>query len=118
MKKMTKRSARRPNRQRQLSAEARRLWRSMSRDYDINDPGGLAILQAGLEAFDRMRQAQADIRRDGATFKDRFGQLRGHPSITVERDSRAAWLAALKQLNLDLEPLRDHRGRPAGQIGG
>jgi hypothetical protein len=35
--------------------------------------------------------------------------------LPVERDSRAQWLAALKALNLDLEPLHDKPGRPGGK---
>ncbi len=101
-----------------LSPEARALWRRLTTDYAIADAGGLAILAAGLEAFDRMRSVQAEIALAGATFRDRFGQLRAHPGVAIERDARSAWLGALKQLNLDLEPLRDGPGRPAGQIGG
>jgi hypothetical protein len=33
----------------------------------------------------------------------------------VERDSRSAMLAALRQLGIDLEPLNDAPGRPAGR---
>ncbi len=83
-------------------------------EYEITDPAGLLLLQTALEAFDRMRGAQESIANDGATVNDRFGQVRAHPMITVERDARAAMLAALKALNLDLEPLRDRIGRPSG----
>ena len=82
-------------------------------EYEITDPAGNLMLQTALEAFDRMRGAQQAIADDGATIKDRFGQLRAHPMVTVERDARAAMLAALRALNLDLEPLRDRIGRPA-----
>ena len=97
-----------------LSAEARKWWRKVGEDYEITDPAGILLLQTALEAFDRMRGAQESIANDGATVSDRFGQMRAHPMITVERDARAAMLAALKALNLDLEPLRDRIGRPSG----
>jgi glutathione S-transferase len=45
---------------------------------------------------------------------DRFGQPKPHPLLATERDARAQFLAALKALNLDLEPLRDRVGRPGG----
>lgn len=98
-----------------LSREARRLRRQLINEYEIEDPGGLAVLRTALEAFDRMRLCQAAIARDGLTFSDRWGQLRPHPLIAAERDSRAAWLASLKQLNLDVEPLKDGPGRPGGR---
>ena len=98
-----------------LSPEARRWWRKLQQEYRFDDEGGLLLLQTALEAFDRMRAAQAAIKEDGATALDRFGQLKAHPLLSVERDARAALLAALKALNLDLEPLRDGPGRPPGR---
>jgi hypothetical protein len=83
-------------------------------EYAIADAAGLQILATSLEAFDRLRAAQRAIKRDGQTMKDRFGQVRAHPLLSVERDARAAWLAGLKALNLDLEPLHDRVGRPPG----
>ena len=97
-----------------LSTAARRWWRQIQAEYGIEDPGGLLVLQSACEAFDRMRQAQAILKDEGVTTTDRFGQRRSHPAVTIERDSRGQMLAAVKQLNLDLEPLRDRPGRPGG----
>ena len=98
-----------------LSTAARTRWRKLQAEYDITDAGGLQILAVGLEAFSRMQDAQARIRRDGITFTDRFGQVKAHPLLACERDARAQYLASLKALNLDLEPLRDRPGRPGGR---
>ena len=98
-----------------LSKEAQEWWEKIVSEYGIDDNGGLLLLQTGLEAFDRMKQAQRRIKKDGAQVKDRFGQFKAHPLLTVERDSRSQMLAAIKQLNLDLEPLRDGPGRPPGR---
>ncbi len=98
-----------------LSAEATKLKSSIIKEYDIDDSAGLRILQTACEAFDRMREAQKNIQRDGMTVMDRWGQIKAHPLCSVERDSRAQFLSALKQLNLDLEPLRDGPGRPGGR---
>lgn len=97
-----------------ISAEAKQWWDRIVSEYGIDDDAGLLLLQTALEAFDRMRQCQKAIRKDGAQVKDRFDQLKPHPLLNVERDSRSQMLAALKQLNLDLEPLRDGPGRPTG----
>ena len=97
-----------------LSAEARKWWAKLLLEYGIDDPAGLFLLQTSLEAFDRMKEAQRRIKKDGAIIKDRFDQLRAHPAITTERDSRAQMLMAMKNLNLDIEPLRDGPGRPGG----
>ncbi|MFC1481832.1 phage terminase small subunit P27 family [Candidatus Neomarinimicrobiota bacterium] len=97
-----------------LSKEARQWWDRIALEYDISDEAGLLLLQTALEAFDRMRAAQKAINEDGEVIKDRFEQIKAHPMLTVERDSRAQMLAALKALNLDLEPLRPGPGRPGG----
>jgi P27 family predicted phage terminase small subunit len=98
-----------------LSANARAWWRRLTDEYAINDSGGLLLLQSALESFDRMNQAKELIAKHGAVTVDRFQQLRPNPATTIERDSRAAMLSALKALNLDLEPLRDAAGRPPGR---
>jgi hypothetical protein len=41
------------------------------------------------------------IDRDGVVVPDRFGALRTHPAHAVERDSRAAFLQALRQLGFE-----------------
>jgi phage terminase small subunit len=56
-----------------------------------------------MEAFDRMRQAQALIKKEGITIVDRFGQMKQHPATLIERDSRTAVARGLKALNLDIE---------------
>lgn len=97
-----------------LSTEAKGWWRKVVNEYEISDDTGLLLLQTALESFDRMRSAQRVIKREGQSVRDRFNFPRAHPLLTVERDSRAGMLAALKQMNLDLEPLNDRPGRPSG----
>lgn len=97
-----------------LSTEAKTTWQRVMKDYDISDEGGLLLLQTGLEAFDRMRQCQEIIKRDGPMVLDRFGQRKSHPLLPAERDARSQMLAALRALHLDVEPLQDRPGRPTG----
>ena len=103
-----------PNPPKGVSSEAKRWWRALMTENDISDAAGRLLLQTALEAFDRMREAQVQIEGDGSVVLDRFGQAKSHPSVAVERDARAQVMAALRQLNLDLEPLRDGPGRPGG----
>ena len=98
-----------------LTPEARRIWKGIIDEYDIDDAAGLNILRVSLEAFDRAQTARAQIDIDGMTVQDKAGQVKPHPLLPVERDSRAAFLAGLKALNLDLEPLRNSPGRPPGR---
>ena len=99
-----------------LSTKAKRSWKELLDQWpSIGDVAGLLILQALLESFDKAQAARKQIDRDGLTVTDKFGQVKSHPLLTVERDNRAAHLAGLRALNLDVEPLRDKPGRPGGR---
>jgi P27 family predicted phage terminase small subunit len=95
------------------SAEARALWASLTREYQIADAGGLAILARACEALDTLRAAEELVQEHGLCTKDRFGQLRANPAALIARDARSAFLRALHELHLDLEPLQAI-GRPPG----
>ena len=97
----------------QLSAEAKGWWRKILECWDLDD-AALLILESGLEALDRMRQAQVILAKEGITIEDRFGQAKQHPATLVERDAKATLLRHVKALGIDLEPLHDGPGRPAG----
>jgi P27 family predicted phage terminase small subunit len=99
-----------------LSPEGQRWFKSIAAEYSINDPGGLLLLQSACEAHDRMQEARRVIAKDGLMSTGSKRQARAHPLIAVERDARAAMLASLKALNLDLEPLQGRVGRPAGKF--
>ena len=89
---------------RHLSAESKRIFKALVTEYSIQDEAGLRILQAALEARDRATKARKQIDKDGMVLLDKFKQVRQHPLLANERDSRHAFLAGLRCLNLDLEP--------------
>ena len=97
-----------------LSAAGRKWWQRIQQEYQITSSGGLLVLTAASEAFDRMKEAQAVISKEGLTVTDRHGQIKVHPCTQIERDSRSQLLAALRALSLDLEPLQSRPGRPSG----
>jgi len=96
-----------------LSREAKRWWRKICSGWQLDDAAYL-VLESGLECFDRMREAQAILGKEGITSTDRFGQAKVHPAVLVERDAKAGLLRALRAMNLQIEPLNDVAGRPAG----
>lgn len=97
-----------------LSTEAQQWHDMLASEFAIADPGGLLLLATACEALDRVRQCQRQIAIDGYQVADRFGQHKAHPLLAVERDCRGQMLAALRALHLDIEPLQDGPGRPAG----
>lgn len=84
-----------------LSKEAEQIRKQVIKDYSMQDIGGLKILQTALEAFDRMRECQARIAKDGIMISDRFDQAKQHPLLATERDARSQLLQAFRLLNLD-----------------
>ena len=97
-----------------LSREAKGWWQRLVAEYGLDDEAGLLLLQTALEAFDRMRSAQAAIEKDGASVLDRWGQVKPHPLLAAERDARSGLLQSLRALNFDVEPLKGI-GRPGGK---
>jgi P27 family predicted phage terminase small subunit len=84
-----------------LSPEAGQLWRRVLADYNLDDAAGRAILATGLEAFDRMRAAQEQIKKHGVVVPNRFGELKPNPAVGIERDARTGMLSAFRLLRLD-----------------
>ena len=95
-----------------ISQAAKKLWRDLTKEYDISDPAGLAILAAGIHSFDRSAQAKKILDAEGPVVTDKFGQRKCHPAATVELSNRAAWLNAIRMLNLDVEVSNRGPGRP------
>jgi P27 family predicted phage terminase small subunit len=92
-----------------LSVEAGAVWRRVLADYNLDDAAGRAILATGLEAFDRMRAAQAEIRKHGVVVENRFGELKPNPAVGIERDSRTGMLSSFRLLRLDPGVADDRR---------
>lgn len=98
-----------------LTPGARKIFKEIAEEYGIDDPAGMRILYAGCMAWERAVKAREQIDADGMMIEDRWKQRKPHPLLAAERDARAQFLAAMKALNLDLEPLRDGPGRPGGR---
>lgn len=103
-----------PKAPKHLSREAKTFWKQVAEEYAIDDSAGLRILLTACEALDAMRAAEAQVAADGLMIPDAKGRSAIHPATKVVRDSRSQMLLALKQLNLDLEPIKAV-GRPPGR---
>jgi hypothetical protein len=81
---------------------ARRLFAAILETYEL-EPFHVAILVKSLEAFMRAEQARDEIGAGPLLVASRLGERRPHPLLAVERDARAAFLAGIKALGLDIE---------------
>ena len=86
-----------------LSRASKGWWRTVMAEYEL-EPPHFRLLQAACESWDRAQEARERITADGAVIADRFGQLRPHPAIAIERDSRLAFARLVRELDLDGEP--------------
>ena len=87
---------------RHLSKAARDLYAAVMTDYQL-ESHHVSILVKGLEAFDRAEAARDLVTAEGLLIASRLGERKPHPAVAIERDSRGAFLAAIKQLGLDLD---------------
>src|SRR5258706_11533247 len=97
-----------------LKAPGRRLWKAIQAEYSIDDPGGSAHLEAACRAEDDIQRMRKTVTTDGDVLLDRFGQKTPHPLLAAIRGLEAVRRQALSALNLNVEPLHDRPGRPAG----
>lgn len=85
-----------------LSPESKAWFCETAGQYDL-ESHHLKILVAACEAWDRMNESRQLIAKDGLTVRNRFGELKPHPAVSVERDSRIAFLRCLRELCFDVD---------------
>jgi hypothetical protein len=85
-----------------LTGARLQLWNDV-RSRFVLEPASENILRNACESLERAAQAAAQVTADGATFRDRFGQIRAHPSVNIERDFRGLAARQLQQLAARME---------------
>ena len=86
-----------------LKPETRRWFRHVVSDWPL-EQHHIKLLIIAAEAWDRLVAAREVIDADGVCYTNRFGEPRARPEVAIERDSRIAFMRALRELDLDLEP--------------
>ena len=86
-----------------LSAESTEFWLWCTAEFEL-DKQHLLTLQAALEAWDRGQEARLAVDEFGILVDGRYG-ARQNPAVAVEKDSRLAFLRAMRELDLEGEPL-------------
>ena len=70
---------------------------------------------AFLLSWDRAQEARERLQADGIVTADRYGQLRTHPCVNIERDAKRLYAKLVQQLGLDVaEPDLPAAGRRSG----
>jgi hypothetical protein len=87
-----------------LRAPGRRLWDSITGDYDL-DEHELALLREGVRTVDLLEELEQRIRKDGAVINSPQG-MKAHPAAVEARQQRIALARILAALRM-----------PAGENG-
>jgi phage terminase small subunit len=97
-----------PRAPRALSERSKALWREVLTDYDLSG-AEQAIFEEALRSLERADEARRQVDRDGPVYLDRWSRPKVHPLVSVERDSRAAFIRGMRELGLDPSALPDSR---------
>lgn len=93
-----------------LGELGRRWWDALTQPrYHVDDAASMIVLTI-CDAFDRREEARAEIRRDGLTSKDRFGQRKAHPGLAIERDQTLIIQRGFRLLGFDQVPKMTEQG--------
>jgi hypothetical protein len=91
-----------------LAPEEAALYAQITRAYGIKDEAAQKILEEGLRSLQIARECAAEIKLQGRIVWDGrddagrgIGKQKLNPLCNLERDSRAAFLGALRLLNLE-----------------
>jgi hypothetical protein len=99
-----------PQPPRKFGAPGLNLWNGVQGEYRVDDSAGREMLAQACEAADRVARLAAKINADGEIVETESGP-RPHPLLKDELAGRAFICRTLRQLGLNLEPVRSV-GRP------
>jgi hypothetical protein len=83
-----------------LSNKAQTFFKNFVSEFEM-DESSLEVLTRVCESQDRADEAAAGLKKNGSlTTLDRFGCVKAHPLVQVERMARAAIVDGLKALGV------------------
>jgi hypothetical protein len=92
------------------------LWDAVTREYRIEDAGGIELLCQAAQASDRVEALAEQINADGEIVHTRSGP-RSHPGLRDEIALRSFIVRTVERLGLNFEAVRSSVGRPSGLRG-
>jgi P27 family predicted phage terminase small subunit len=102
-------AASKPTAPQYLSAEAKKIFNSVVGAYEL-EKHHIVILVTACASWDRWQQARRKLDRAGTTYEAK-GRYYSRPEVAVERDSKATFLRALRELGLDRTSFAELEGR-------
>jgi phage terminase small subunit len=102
-----------PKPPRGLAKAGAKLWRETVAAHHLGD-AQLQTLEVACRQLDSAVKARETWEREGQIIIGGRGGQVAHPAVVVERNAHSLYLAAVKQLGLDVMPVRSGPGRPPG----
>src|SRR5262245_11857125 len=94
-----------------LKPETRAWYEHVCREY-VLESHHLRTLQIAAECWDRRQQARDVLDRQGLTIEDKYGTVKPHPCVAIEKDAGAQFVRCIRELNLDTEGPSEESARP------
>jgi len=95
----------------QLKSSTKKFYDGIVKGYDL-ESHHLRILQLACQALDRAQDAQAALDKYGLTFESKDGTPRPRPEVRIRENAEISFARLIRELALDIEPVRDGPGRP------
>lgn len=86
-----------------LKSATKKWIRQILTDYELESHHSKILISAG-ETWDRILEAQEQVKKDGPYFTDRFGCPKTHPALADERNGRVLFARLIRELNLSEGP--------------
>src|SRR5437867_2703131 len=99
------------NAPRHLRKETKDFWSRVVSDFQLEEHH-IKLLTAACESWDRATEAREAVEVAGAFFTNRHGEIRPHPGLAVERDSRTLFARLVRELALTVDDPTDEYARP------
>src|SRR5262249_10919299 len=83
-----------------LTPQTRTWVESVLDGYGVADHQVRLLVLAG-QAYDRAQEARRVLDAEGILTQDRYGSLKPHPAIAIERDARIGYARLVRELALE-----------------
>ena len=96
-----------------LRPETKRWFREISERFVLESHHSRLLLIAA-ESWDRRSEAREILQQAGLTTADKYGTVKPHPCVAIERDAKNQFMRAIRELGLDIadEPVRPPSTQP------
>jgi phage terminase small subunit len=91
-----------------LSIPAQQWIKEVMDSFELEPHHREILIMAGQQ-WDRAAKARKVLEKEGLTQKNRFGEVKQRPEVSIERGATITFSRLIRELRLDVEPPNDSR---------